>query len=169
MNGKEFEKELFGNIQNSIYKYCIYVGMKYERQEDIEDIVQDTLLKAWRGFNNNLFDGRIKLKTWVYIILKRRIIDYYRSKRVKKNITDINYEFVVYDKYSDYLLYNNLMKRINTLSKTYRFPFILFYIHGFSYKECAEILKTKLPQIKGRLYKAREILIKDLDINYIYN
>ncbi len=42
-----------------------------------EDLVQETLLGAWRG--RNRFTGGSSFRTWLIGILKRRIADHYRS------------------------------------------------------------------------------------------
>lgn len=44
--------------------------------ETAEDLVQETLLAAWRG--RAAFDGLCEPRTWLIAILKRRVADYYR-------------------------------------------------------------------------------------------
>lgn len=46
------------------------------------DMVQDTFLAGLRGLER--FDGRSTVKVWLFSILKRKIIDYWRSKNVRK-------------------------------------------------------------------------------------
>lgn len=43
-----------------------------------EDLVQETLLSAWRG--REAFDGGCEPRTWLVAILKRRIADHYRRQ-----------------------------------------------------------------------------------------
>lgn len=52
-----------------------------------EDVVQEALLAAERGVKN--FRGGSSLKTWVYSILKRKIIDALRSRRRETPISQI--------------------------------------------------------------------------------
>lgn len=52
-----------------------------------EDVVQETLLAAERGVKN--FKGRSSIKTWLYSILKRKIIDALRSRRRETPISQI--------------------------------------------------------------------------------
>lgn len=42
-----------------------------------EDLVQETLLAAWRG--REAFDGACEPRTWLIAILKRRVADHYRQ------------------------------------------------------------------------------------------
>ena len=44
-----------------------------------EDVVQETLMAAMQGIQQ--FEGRASLKTWIFSILKRKIIDALRSHR----------------------------------------------------------------------------------------
>lgn len=43
-----------------------------------EDLVQETLLAAWRG--REAFDGACEPRTWLIAILKRRLADHYRQR-----------------------------------------------------------------------------------------
>lgn len=57
---------------------------KLGNKEIAEDLLQDTFLSAFK--NKETFKGNSSEKTWLYQILKNKIIDYYRSKI--KSITD---------------------------------------------------------------------------------
>ena len=45
--------------------------------QDAEDVLQDTLLAAWRGFGG--FEGRASLRTWLYRIATNRCLNALRS------------------------------------------------------------------------------------------
>jgi RNA polymerase sigma-70 factor (TIGR02960 family) len=47
--------------------------------QDAEDVLQDTLLAAWRGFGG--FEGRASLRTWLYRIATNRCLNARRSLR----------------------------------------------------------------------------------------
>ncbi|TWT88774.1 RNA polymerase sigma factor YlaC [Pseudobythopirellula maris] len=47
-----------------------------------EDLVQETLLTAWRS--RDKFDGRASFRTWLVAILRRRIADHYRGEARKR-------------------------------------------------------------------------------------
>jgi RNA polymerase sigma-70 factor (TIGR02943 family) len=46
-------------------------------QEVAEDLVQDTFLSAYKGFEH--FEGKSSPKTWLFSILNHKILDYYRK------------------------------------------------------------------------------------------
>ena len=46
------------------------------------DLVQDTFVSALNGLDN--FEGKSSVKTWLYSILKRKIIDHWRKQESRK-------------------------------------------------------------------------------------
>ncbi len=63
-------------------------GYAYKRvndREKAEDLVQDTFVSALKGYEK--FEERSSEKSWLFSILKHKIIDYYRSKGRNKTDT----------------------------------------------------------------------------------
>lgn len=61
------------------YSDMLY-GFAVQRVNDTNsarDIVQDTFLAAWRNVDN--YTGQASVKTWLFTILKNKIIDHYRK------------------------------------------------------------------------------------------
>ena len=57
----------------------------YTRVNDADlakDLVQETLIGGLKGLDN--FEGKSSVKTWLFSILKRKIIDFYRQKETRK-------------------------------------------------------------------------------------
>src|SRR5437764_15215942 len=55
---------------------------------DAEDLVQETYLKAYRGFGG--FQEGTNLKAWLYRILTNTFINMYRAKKRRPEETDID-------------------------------------------------------------------------------
>src|SRR5216683_4515899 len=55
---------------------------------DAEDLVQETYLKAYRGFGG--FEQGTNLKAWLYRILTNTFINSYRSKKRRPEESDID-------------------------------------------------------------------------------
>ena len=68
-----------------LYRYAF---MRINSREVAEDLVQETLLAAYRGRSN--FEGRSTLKTWLVGIMKNKIIDYLRraSRKERKEVLE---------------------------------------------------------------------------------
>jgi RNA polymerase sigma-70 factor (TIGR02943 family) len=56
-----------------LYRYAL---ARVRRPDVAEDVVQDTLLAAWRGRDG--FAGAARERTWLTAILKRKVIDWLR-------------------------------------------------------------------------------------------
>ena len=56
-----------------------YAQRMLANEHDVADVVQETFVAAWRQFDN--FRGHSSLKTWLFSICARKIVDSYRVKR----------------------------------------------------------------------------------------
>ncbi|OWK47020.1 sigma-70 family RNA polymerase sigma factor [Fimbriiglobus ruber] len=66
-----------------LYRFAL---AKIRRPDEAEDIVQDTLLAAWRGRAE--FAGRASERSWLTAILKRKVVDHLR-RRVRERTDPI--------------------------------------------------------------------------------
>ena len=57
---------------------------RLHNEELAADMLQDTLLAAWRGHEN--FRGQSSVRTWLVGILKHKIIDHIRSEIRTRNL-----------------------------------------------------------------------------------
>jgi len=60
---------------DSLYSWAIY---KTSSKESAEDLVQETFLVAHQSFDK--FEGKSDAKTWLFAILKNKILDYHRKQ-----------------------------------------------------------------------------------------
>ncbi len=59
-----------------------YAYVRTGKKETAEDLVQETLIAAWKA--KERFRGDSSEQTWLTAILKRKIIDHYRKKSTEK-------------------------------------------------------------------------------------
>jgi RNA polymerase sigma-70 factor (ECF subfamily) len=67
-----------------LYRYAYY--RVYDRAA-AEDLVQETLLAAWRAREN--FRGESEVRTWLIGILKRKLIDFFRKHGREQPLGDV--------------------------------------------------------------------------------
>lgn len=67
-----------------LFKFAV---SRINNTETAKDLVQDTFLSALKTLHT--FRGEMSEKNWLFIILKNKIIDYYRSKATQ-SITELN-------------------------------------------------------------------------------
>ncbi|MGZ4132078.1 MAG: sigma-70 family RNA polymerase sigma factor [Actinomycetota bacterium] len=143
---------------------------------DAEDLVQDTYLRAYRGFAG--FKEGTNLKAWLYRILTNGFINTYRKKQREPQIVegpdDID-EWYLYDRLGgrnveesaeeevlDRIPDAEVKAALESLPENFRIPVLLADVEGFSYKEIAEIMDTPIGTVMSRLHRGRKALEKAL-------
>jgi RNA polymerase sigma-70 factor (ECF subfamily) len=157
-------------LENLIYaasKSLKYPALKFTRNnDDANDLIQDTLLKALK--NKASFQSGTNIKAWLYIIMKNTFISkYHKDKRSSAvDPIDNSYELVTPSTIDHNLGYSNLnIEEINSaisnLSETFREPFMMHF-SGFKYEEIAEKLEIPMGTVKNRIHVARKTLMANL-------
>lgn len=130
----------------------------------VDDIVQETFLRAWRSLES-LKDNNAA-KSWLITILRRE--NARRFERKQLDLVDID-DYEVSDlttTSTEQEMENHLLQRqIFKLSEEYREPLILQVIGGFSGEEIATILELNKNTVMTRLFRARNQLKEILDTN----
>ena len=143
---------------------------------DAEDLIQETYLRAFRGFAG--FKEGTNLKAWLYRILTNSFINTYRKKQREPQIVegpdDIG-EWYLYDKLGgrnvevsaenevlDQIPDADVKAALESLPENFRIPVLLADVEGFSYKEIAEIMDTPIGTVMSRLHRGRKALEKAL-------
>ena len=145
---------------------------------DAEDLVQETYLKAYRGFGS--FREGTNLKAWLFRILTNTFINRYRQQKRRPDETDIEdvEEFYLYRRLGgidearisksaeDVLLElftdDEVKLALESLPETFRMAVLLADVEGFAYKEIAEILDIPIGTVMSRLHRGRKALQKRL-------
>jgi RNA polymerase sigma-70 factor (ECF subfamily) len=145
---------------------------------DAEDLVQETYLKAFRGFGG--FKEGTNLKAWLYRILTNTFINSYRSKKRRPDETELDEVEDLYlyrrlggleavqagrsaeDELMDWFTDAEVKDAIEHLPENFRLAVLLADVEGFSYKEIAEILEIPIGTVMSRLHRGRKALQKEL-------
>lgn len=152
--------DMRANLQQFAIKFT-------SNQDDAEDLVQDTIIKAIRY--SYLYKEGTNLKGWLYTILKNTFINSYR-RTVKKNaVMDTEEDLSSYQLYTSASTNNGVNKFVkedinfamNRLQPEYSIPF-LRYFEGYKYHEIAEELNIPIGTVKTRIHVARKLLKANL-------
>jgi RNA polymerase sigma-70 factor (ECF subfamily) len=145
---------------------------------DAEDLVQETYLKAYRGFGG--FQEGTNLKAWLYKILTNTFINNYRAKKRRPEESDVEdvEELYLYrrlgggqaeiagrsaeDELLDHLTESEIKDALEALPEQFRIAVLLGDVEGFSYKEIADILDIPIGTVMSRLHRGRKALQKRL-------
>jgi RNA polymerase sigma-70 factor (TIGR02960 family) len=157
--------------------------------QDAEDLVQETLLAAWRGLE--AFEGRSSVRAWLYRIATNRCLDALRARsRRPREVQAMNEppeptrrsEPVWLEPYPDVLLEDlpdsspgpaaryeareaielAFIVALQGLPPGQRAALVLRDVLGFRTAEVAEMLDTSEASVKGALQRARAALEKRL-------
>ncbi len=145
---------------------------------DAEDLVQETYLKAYRGFGS--FEQGTNLKAWLYRILTNTFINRYRAAKRRPDETDLDdvEDFYLYrrlggleearagrsaeDELMDLFSEAEVKAAVDALPEQFRMAVLLADVEGFSYKEIASILDIPIGTVMSRLHRGRKNLQKAL-------
>src|SRR5262245_7225713 len=145
---------------------------------DAEDLVQETYLRAYRGFGG--FQEGTNLKAWLYQILTNTFINSYRSKKRRPDEVDL-------DDSEDFFLFRRMggleaaeasrtpeaevldsipdevvKEALESLPEQFRMAVLLADVEGFSYKEIAGIMDVPIGTVMRRLQRGSKQLQRRL-------
>lgn len=121
-----------------------------------DDLVQDTLLRAWKSFDK-LHDPQAA-KGWLLTIVRRENARRFERKQLQQ--ADVPDEQLAaqrkdYDTSTEAFVLRRALQR---LPADYREPLLLQVIYGYSQKEIAQHLGISVAGAGTRLFRAREKL-----------
>jgi RNA polymerase sigma-70 factor (ECF subfamily) len=151
-----------------------------KNRSDAEDLVQETYLRAYRGFGG--FQEGTNLKAWLFRILTNTFINAYRAKQRRPQEADVedveelylyhrlpaldaatrsrtrSAELDVLERITD----DEVKAAIDDLPEQFRLPVYLADVEGFAYKEIADMLDIPIGTVMSRLHRGRKGLEKRL-------
>ena len=133
--------ELVSRHADALARFAVSSG---ERSE-IEELVQDTFVRAFSSLDS--FRGESSLRTWLFTIERRLMLDRRRSERRQRMTVPVEPADAVteYDALDTLLAEeaeSRVRKAVDALSPTQREVFSLRVEQGMSYREIAEIART---------------------------
>ncbi len=167
---KIFEEELMPHIK-SLYHFAFRLT---NDEDDANDLVQDTYLKAYRFLRS--YEKGSNAKAWLFRILKNSFINNYRKNSKEPGKVD-------YEEAEQYLntgksshlntidmrekIYSNTLgdevsTALNSLPMDFKTVIVLCDIEEFSYEEIAQIIDIPIGTVRSRLHRARQLLKEKL-------
>lgn len=162
----DFQREAIPHMA-AVYNYALKITGD---EDDANDLVQETYLKAFRFFDK--FEKGTNCKAWLFRILKNSYINDYRKNVKEPNKVDyedvqnfyeniqpseINTNHFEQDAFSN-LLDDEITKVMSALPEDFRTIIILSDIEGFTYEEIADFVDIPVGTVRSRLHRARKML-----------
>lgn len=159
METKEIEfTALVKNHKSTIYTVC----MMFAEGDEVEDLVQETLINLWKGYDK--FEGRSDVKTWVWRVAMNTCISQDRKqKKQKNNVSSLDALGLIGKESSqepnDDHQIKMLHDRIHQLGVFDR-AIVLLWLENLSYDEIGDIVGITAKNVSVRLVRIREQLKK---------
>lgn len=169
---KAFEKEVLPHL-DPLYGMALRLT---SNERDAEDLIQDTVVKAFRFFDR--YEPGTNIKAWLFKVL---VNVFYNTCRKQRNIQRLHTEAGELDGHLDLFVASattsardgetQLLDRLaakeiraamEELPEEFRLAVILCDVYDFSYKEIAEILGRPVGTVMSRLHRGRRLLQKRL-------
>ncbi len=163
-----FEKEFMPHL-DALYNFALKLTAD---EDDAQDLVQDTCLKAYRFANS--FEPGTYAKAWLFRILKNNFINDYRKK--SRGPSKIEFQWIEQSisgeeesaepaYFADLqaetvndMLGDEISAAIQSLPVDFRMIIILCDLEEFSYEEMAKILDIPIGTVRSRLHRSRAVL-----------
>lgn len=187
MNDRQIDQALVERAQKGEPKAFDLLVSKYQRrltrllsrfikdEHEVNDVTQEALIKAYRALPN--FRGESAFYTWLYRIGINTAKNYLitSGKRPLVSADVANEEGDVFDLADqladDHTPEAELMNReiletvgaaISRLPDDLRKAISLREVEGLSYEEIAQIMDCPIGTVRSRIFRAREVIAKDL-------
>ncbi|WP_461786530.1 RNA polymerase sigma factor [Prosthecobacter sp.] len=136
--------------------------------EDAREVCQDAFVRAWQALPE--FEGRAKLSTWLYQIALNLCRDRAKTRAARQRDSTIALEDVEQPPLcpqqtpSASAELNSEMQKLErglaVLPEKLRDVLMLTTMEGLSHEECAQVMNCSTRGVEGRVYRARQMLLK---------
>jgi RNA polymerase sigma-70 factor (ECF subfamily) len=124
-----------------------------------EDLVQEALLKAWRGFHQ--FHDGSNARAWLYRILVNA--SYGQGRKIRAAPTTVPLENQIQvGTNSNSIERLEMNQALDSLPRDQRTVLLLGVVEGFTCREVSEILSVPMGTVMSRLSRARQSLREKL-------
>lgn len=170
---KKYNREALAYLFSECEKYLYNLCYGYtQNASDALDLVQEIYIKIFKGIST--FNEDMPFQPWLRRVAVNTCLNFKRHD--KRNVVSLNFNYNdEYEKQdmiaSDYNMEELVITRsdnkllrdnIKKLSYDYRMIITLRFYEELSYGEIAELLKIPIGTVKTKLYRAKNLLKKNM-------
>jgi RNA polymerase sigma-70 factor (ECF subfamily) len=156
-------KPPFENVVKDYIRLVYFFAKKsLSQQEDVDDAVQETFLKAMKAYENFNFKSEGQLKSWLLTICRHVITDMFRANKnhlsIEQNniqlFDDSDVEVLLEAKITHEEDINKVTSALKKLKPVEQEIIRLRVNEEMSFDDIANALDSKEPAVKMRFYRA---------------
>jgi RNA polymerase sigma-70 factor (ECF subfamily) len=172
-----FEREILVHL-DALYRVALRLTGS---AADADDLVQETMLKAYRGFDG--YEPGSNAKGWLLTILRNAFINEYRRRARRPEHVDLDTAEAVaalpeeelevpQERFFDGIVDDEVLRAVDALPAPFREAVVLSDVEGLDYREIAKVMNVPVGTVKSRLFRGRRLLKAKLyryavDMGYI--
>jgi RNA polymerase sigma-70 factor (ECF subfamily) len=161
--GRQFDAEALPHL-DALYRVALRLTGD---PSQAEDLVQDTMLKAYRSWRQ--YRPGSNAKGWLLTILRNTFINDYRRRKLEPVATDLEAiePHAIYRRVEDVdpegtffsqIVDEKVLEAVDALPPDFREVLVLSDLEGLSYAEISESLGIPVGTVKSRLFRGRRLL-----------
>lgn len=158
---RSFKREMLATLP-SLRAFAVSLSGRADRADDL---LQDTILKAWA--HQASYKPGTNIKAWLFTILRNEF--YSQMRKAGREVQDTDGAFssrlATSPEQHGRLDLQDFRKALETLPEDQREAIVLVGAEGFAYEEAAEICGCAVGTIKSRVSRARARLTELLGIS----
>ncbi|WP_106615100.1 sigma-70 family RNA polymerase sigma factor [Saccharothrix carnea] len=156
-SGEEFVTALYAQFKGVLYAQVL--GLTNRDRQWAEDVVQETLIRAWQNAETLVRDPRM-LRGWLLTVARRIVIDGWRTRQARPREVELTSPDAVEvadgtEQRLSIMVINDVIGR---LGEEHRAAIYETYVRGRTVREAAVVLGIPEGTVKSRVYTAMKIL-----------
>ena len=153
--------QLYRELERPLYRF---ITSRLNDPQRASDISHDVFLQLWR--DASAFEGRSRVKTWVFAMAFRKVIDVYRRDKRLVFGDDLPEQEDESPNAEACLLAveesESIRACLETLGAHHRAVIELTFMEDMSYSEVAQVTGIPEGTVKSRVYHAKQLLLRCL-------
>ncbi len=160
-SAEELVTTLYAQFKGALYAHVL--GLTDRDRQWAEDVVQETLIRAWQNAETLVRDPRM-LRGWLLTVAGRIVIDGWRTRRARPREVELTSPDAVEvpdatERRLSIMVINDVIGR---LGEEHRAAIYETYVRGRTVREAALVLGIPEGTVKSRVYTAMKILRRAL-------
>lgn len=162
LHDKDAFAALVARYQERLSRYIQRIGVS--RREDIEDLLQEVFLKAYRNLNG--FNTRLRFSSWIYRIAHNETVSFFRAKSARpeafpdddETLARIPSVLATERLAEGALNAARIAHALSKLEQKYRDVIVLRYFEERDYAEISDVLKIPSGTVATLLNRGKKKL-----------